>query len=329
MYKTSRDIAFYLVILYVLIAGGWWSYLLYIKNEDALNSKKELLWYAMKEQGVEERQVYLESVEYTRLEEQYSRQNLMILCEGAVLFVLTILGIFRIARSRQKEVELANQQRNFLLSITHELKSPIAGIKLVLQTFQKRKLNETQQQKLTQTGLNDTERLHKLVNDLLLAARVDGGYQYSFESLDLVALLAECIAYAQPKYSGEIDFVIDENNIQAQKVDKMTLSSVFINLLHNAIKYAPKTDKIEISINRNKENAVIQVKDNGIGIPKEEKDKIFNKFYRVGNEDTRQTKGTGLGLFISKKIILAHKGKISTRDNTPQGTIFEVEIPLN
>jgi signal transduction histidine kinase len=327
--KSRKDIIFYLVIFYVLSAAGWWSYLLYLKNEDALTSKKELLWYAMKDNGITDRQFYLESVEYTKLEERYSRQNKMILGEGIVLLLLTILGIGRIAKSRQKELELANQQRNFLLSITHELKSPIAAIKLILQTFQKRKLTPEQTQMLTTNALKDTERLHKLVKDLLLAARVDGGYQYIYEEVDLLELIVEAVGYCQTQYKGVIQLTGEKDIILLQKVDKSTLLSVFVNLITNAIKYAPNTETIEVFVNKNKDTVVVQIKDQGIGIAKEEKEKVFDKFYRVGNEDTRQTKGTGLGLYITQKIIIAHKGRIMIKDNPPQGTIFEVELPIN
>lgn len=324
----GADILFYLVITYVMVAGSWWSYLLYIKNSDALSAKKEVLWLQMKEQGVTDRQIYLESVEYTRLTEQYERQKWMIFGESSVLLILIVLGIWRIAKSRQKELALAEQQRNFLLSITHELKSPIAVIKLTLDTFNKRTLTAEQSKMLTTNALADTDRLNKLVEDLLLAARVDGGYQYAFEPLDLSALVEKCIHIAAPKYSGEIEFNNKIENATLKKGDQSTLFSVFLNIIENAIKYAPDTSKIIVNLMQNKENTYcVEVVDFGQGISKLERENIFEKFYRVGNEDTRKTKGTGLGLYIAKQIVKAHKGNISIKSNQPTGSIFNISLP--
>lgn len=328
MKLKRQDIIFYLVIGYVLLAGGWWSYLLYIKNEDAQNAKKELLWYKMQEDGLEDHQVYLESATYTKLEDRYTRQRWMILGEGFVLLILTILGISKIYKSRQKEVALAEQQRNFLLSITHELKSPIAAIKLILQTFQRRKLSEEQTNLLTNNALQDTERLHQLVKDLLLAARVDGGYQYTFEEVDFLSIVTYCIQDAAPKFAGKIQLETVEEYVYMQHGDASTLTSIVLNLIENAIKYAKDSEIIKVTLNTTKDNCVFSVIDNGIGISKTEKEKVFDKFYRIGSEETRQTKGTGLGLYIVKQVVNAHKGSITIKDNTPQGTIFCVTLPL-
>lgn len=332
MQKKAKgvDILFYFVITYVMVASGWWSYLLYIKNEDALTSKKQVLWYSMKEQGIQDEQIYLESAEFTRLIEQYQRQKWMVFGESSVLLILMIFGIWRIAKGRQKELAVAQQQRNFLLSITHELKSPIAVIKLTLDTFKKRTLTAEQSNMLTNNALKDTERLNKLVEDLLLAARVDGGYQYTFEAIDLKELILESIQIAEVKFDGAIQF---NNNIKQpllKKGDKTTLSSVILNLIENAIKYAKDNPKIIVNLNKHKDNYVcIEIVDFGQGIPKTERENIFNKFYRIGNEETRATKGTGLGLYIAKEVILAHKGNISVRSNEPSGCIFSVILPTN
>jgi signal transduction histidine kinase len=324
----GADILFYLVITYVMVAGGWWSYLLYVKNSDALAAKKEVLWLQMKEQGLTDRQIYLESAEYTYLVEQYDRQKWMIFGESSVLLIFIVLGIWRIAKSRQKELALAEQQRNFLLSITHELKSPIAVIKLTLDTFKKRTLTPEQSNMLTTNALVDTDRLNKLVEDLLLAARVDGGYQYTFETLDLSLLIQKCIQIASPKYSGEIEFNNKVENSMLKKGDQSTLSSVFLNIIENAIKYAPNPSKIIVTLMQSKEHTYcIEIADFGQGISKLERENIFEKFYRIGNEDTRKTKGTGLGLYIVKQIVKAHKGTVTIKSNQPTGSIFHVTLP--
>ncbi len=322
------DILFYLVITYVLVAGSWWAYLLCVKNEDAMKAKQELLWMQMQQDGATDRQAFVESAQYTRLVERYGRQRWMIFGESSVLLALIVLGIWKISKSRQKEVALAEQQRNFLLSITHELKSPIAVIKLTFDTFSKRKLTEAQQKMLTTNALNDTERLNKLVEDLLLAARVDGGYQYIFEPTDLNALIRKCIQLAAPKYSGKIEFDSQVEDALLKKADQKTLTFAILNLIENAVKYAKDTSKIMVKLAMSKDNAYcFEVADFGQGIPKIERERIFEKFYRVGNEDTRKTKGTGLGLYIAKEIVKAHRGQIAVRSNQPKGSIFSIVIP--
>lgn len=323
--KKRSDLFFYIVIFYVLAAGGWWSYLLYIKNDDALKAKKVVLWYQMKEQGIDEAG-YLRSEPYQNLIKRYNRQQYMIMSEGLVLLLFMIIGIWKIAQSRKRELELAEQQRNFLLSITHELKSPIASIQLVLETFRKRELKIEQTQKLANNGLVDTARLHKLVQDMLLAARMEGGYQYSFEPIMLQELLGECIELVQPKYKGIIQLYAPKESV-VQEIDKTMLTSAVLNLLENAVKYAGESEKIDLYLKEKRDRIVIEIWDQGAGIPKTERNKVFTKFYRIGSEETRKTKGTGLGLYIVKQVIDAHRGHITIKDNQPQGSIFIINLP--
>lgn len=325
------DVLFYFVITYVLVAGGWWACLLWIKNQDAMLAKQQVLWVQYQRQIGEEAQyeAFLTTVPNIHLTHQYDRQKWMILGESVVLLSLIILGIWKIASSRQKEIALTKQQRNFLLSITHELKSPLAVIQLTLDTFNKRELTREQQAMLTKNGLSETERLKKLVEDLLLAARVDGGYQYSFEPTDLVALARQCIQIITPKFAGNIDFDNQLEQATIKQGDPNTLSFALINLLENAVKYAKDSSKIIVRLlnNTDKNTYCIEVVDFGHGIPKQEREQIFDKFYRIGNEDTRQTKGTGLGLYIAKEIVKAHRGKLFVRDNQPRGSVFTITLP--
>jgi len=249
----------------------------------------------------------------------------MIIGEGAVFMLLLLIGLWRIYRIRQKELALALQQQNFLLSITHELKSPLASVQLVLETIQKRQLTTDQLQKLSNSGLKENERLHRLVQDLLLAARVEGGYEYVFEAVNLNELLNETIAWAKPKFNGAINLK-NQEELFLSKADKPTLSTAFSNLIENAIKYSGESGNIEVAAFSKKQQIFVEIADSGLGIPKNEREKIFEKFYRIGNEHTRITKGTGLGLYIVKKVLEAHNGSISIRDNQPKGTVFTVVL---
>jgi signal transduction histidine kinase len=318
--KKSGNILFGLIVFYILAAGFWWSYLLHAKNKEVLDAqlqKLEIIQNAnlsKSEKIIQEKDAVLE---------RFSRQRWMIFGEGAVFMILLLVGLWRIYRIRQKELALALQQQNFLLSITHELKSPLASVQLVLETIQKRQLTTEQLQKLSTNGLKENERLHRLVQDLLLAARVEGGYEFVFEELDLNVLLKECVSWAIPKYNGKIVFESSEEALLYAS-DRSTLSTAFSNLIENAVKYSDGSEAINLKAYRRKHQIFIEIADFGHGIPKSEREKIFNKFYRIGSEHTRKTKGTGLGLYIVKKVIEAHGGTINIKDNQPKGTIFTI-----
>lgn len=321
--KKSGNILFYLIIIYILAAGSWWSYLLHSKNQEVKNAQLEKIRYKLKLERVADIE---DSSEMKTVLNRYKRQRWMIIGEGSVFMLILLFGLWRIYRIRQKELALALQQQNFLLSITHELKSPIASVQLVLETIQKRQLTNEQLQKLSTNGLKDNDRLHKLVQDLLLAARVEGGYEYSFSEVHMNELLVECIAWIRPKYSGKIIFEPAENVIILAKGERSTLATAFSNLLENAVKYAENSEKINVKLYKKKDQVAVEIIDEGVGIPKSERNKIFNKFYRIGNEDTRKTIGTGLGLYIVKKVIEAHNGTVTVKDNQPKGTVFSVLI---
>jgi signal transduction histidine kinase len=112
------------------------------------------------------------------------------------------------------------------------------------------------------------------------------------------------------------------------ETEKFAYSSVIQNLVENAIKYSNESANIEVSLYQNNDSVVLEVKDNGIGIPERERSNIFKKFYRIGNEETRTTKGTGLGLFIVKRVVDLHGGKIFVSENKPKGTVVKIILPL-
>ena len=317
-----------LVIVYMLLALGWWSFLLFTKNRDAFIAKVELQKLIMiANQEIENDAAFLQAPIYQEYLSKYNRQEWMILGEALVFAVILVIGIWFINRGYNQQVEAAQQSRNFLLSITHELKSPLASIQLVLETLQKRQLKEDQIKKLSQNALKDTNRLTTLVNDLLLAARVETAYQPHIETLRLDQLL-ETLIEKMKQFHPTAHFEFRQNQEEIfLEGDRTGITSVALNLLENAVKYSSEAPSIITTLHQ-KENAIfLDFSDNGIGIPEQEKLKVFNRFYRIGNEDTRQTKGTGLGLYIVNQIVKAHQGTISVKDNIPQGTIFTITLP--
>jgi signal transduction histidine kinase len=249
----------------------------------------------------------------------------MILGEAAVFLMIFIIGAYKLHLALNKERKLHDQQKNFLLSVTHELKSPLASIKLYLQTILKRDLDLQQQRYFIQNSLKDIERLDDLVENMLIATKIDNkSYSFPKESFNFTDLIERIVERLQThSCSSQVILTKIQKNITLTG-DRFALTSVVTNLIENAVKYSPAC--AEVSVNAFSDNGQIhfQVSDHGIGISDPEKSRIFEKFYRVGNEDTRKTKGTGLGLFIVKQVLDKHQALIKVKNNHPSGTVFEV-----
>jgi two-component system phosphate regulon sensor histidine kinase PhoR len=253
----------------------------------------------------------------------------MILGELSVFIAIFSVGAYFLHKSINSERRLHQQQKNFLLSVTHELKSPLASIKLYLQTIQKRDLDREQQANFIGKCLVDIERLNDLVENMLIASRIDNSsYTFPKEKFDLSELVQTIVNRLQINKCDCNQQVISaqvEPNIELMG-DKFALSSMINNLVENAIKYSGPCEVVEVKLQRKEQSIHLMVADHGIGISDAEKPRIFDKFYRVGNEDTRNTKGTGLGLFIVKHVLDKHEATIKVRDNKPSGSIFEVNF---
>jgi signal transduction histidine kinase len=253
----------------------------------------------------------------------------MVAGEGAVFLSLLIFGIYRTKRAFNQEFELAQQQKNFLLSITHEFKSPLAAIKLSLQTIEKRNLEENQKKEIITRALNETDRINLLIENALFASRLESqNSDYHFEEFNLSIFLVELIENYQTRIFSEsaINLFID-NNINLNG-DKLAITSLVYNLLENAEKYSSAPANISVTLKKINSHLELTFNDLGYGIDPNERNKVFEKFYRVGNEETRKTKGTGLGLYIVKKVVAMHKGTIEIKSNKPMGTIFIIRLPI-
>lgn len=314
-------LVFYLLVFYIMIQLGWWAYLLIQLNTEVYTNKIELVKLREPESSAEK---VMENALIKKLHERWG----MVAGEGLVFLVLLILGITYTQRSFSKEFQLARQQKNFLLSVTHEFKSPLAAIKLNLQTIQKRELDRQRQENIIQRAIQETDRINNLVENALLAARIEAhNLEFQMEKFNL----SECVNTTVQSRTGEfkahsITTEIEDNIFI--KGDDLAISSVVLNLLENAEKYSPVDSGIKVVLKKIKHQAMLCIADNGIGIRDKEKVKVFEKFYRSGNEETRRTKGTGLGLYLVKYIADQHHAHIEIRDNKPVGTLFEVKFPL-
>jgi len=326
--RKGSVILFYVMVAYMFISFSWWTILLLEKNKEVFVEERNFL--ELKNSKVNNPDAEFEnSSAYGVLLKKYESQKRMILSEAVVMMLLLLTGTFQLYRTFSKEIELNRRQKNFLLSITHELKSPLSSTKLSLQTLLKRnKLDDDRYFKLINNSLNDVERLKILVDNLLLSARIeDHSYQPSFELCNISSITEEIFSKSKEVHSlnKNIDFSIQPGLMV--NGDTLALQTIINNIIDNAIKYTADGASIHCHLFEDLNEVIIAVSDNGFGIPQEEKQKIFSKFYRVGNEETRSTTGTGLGLYMVKELLKLLKGKIYVNDNSPKGTVFKISLP--
>jgi two-component system, OmpR family, sensor histidine kinase CiaH len=322
--KTIRKATniYWLMLIYIIAALAWWfislqkqSYLLADFKLKQLNAtidstSSPLFYYA----------------EYNTIVADKKRDTIKHLSEGLFFFALIIVAAIFVFRTVRRQIRLQQQQQNFMMAVTHELKTPIAVARLNLETMQKYSLDPEKQKKLIRTTLEETSRLNFLTNNILIASQLEGGgYQFLKEELDLSDLLKDCMQdfrnrFPEREFSEQID---PDAEI---KGDPLLLQILINNLLENAIKYSPKESPITATLKKNDSVLQLEIADEGPGIPDEEKKKIFSKFYRIGSETTRKTKGTGLGLYLCSKIADDHNADILVTNNTPRGSIFAVQF---
>jgi signal transduction histidine kinase len=248
---------------------------------------------------------------------------------GAALLTLAIVGTAIYLTLTIKAINLSRRQSNFIDSVTHELKSPIASLKLYLQTLNRRQVGPAEQEVFFKDMLEDVERLDQLISHLLDAARLERGRPGPPpEDLRLDDLLRRCAAEVclrQQQPAEIVRFDCVPAIVRAARVD---LELVFRNLIDNAVKYADdEQPRIEIGLRpAGPDRFVASVGDNGRGIPHSLRHRLFGRFVRLGSELERDKPGTGLGLYIVRTMVGRLGGKIRVRDRGP-GTTFEVELP--
>jgi signal transduction histidine kinase len=281
---------FYFLVLYALAELTWWGYLLIASN---------------------------------------AKRMPMILGEGSVFLIILLVGIYFFQRTIKKESEVHQQQQNFLLSVTHELKSPLAAIKLVLQTLVKRDLTKDKRDQLIGNSIEDVGRLDDLVENMLLATRIENNsYSYPKELFDFSELVKSIFDRAIITSENTRNFQQQIEEKISIMGDRFALGSLINNILENAIKYSPNSAVVQVQLYQQSNKIFFIVADQGVGIADSERQKIFQKFYRSGNELTRQNKGTGLGLFIVAQVAKNHQAKVLVSNNQPKGTIFEIIFNL-
>jgi signal transduction histidine kinase len=259
------------------------------------------------------------------------RKTIMFISEGVFFTLMVLGGVYIMLILLKKELKLESQQKNFILSITHELKSPLAAIKLYLQTLLSKPVPPEKQSQFFSHSLYDVERLERLVENVLEAARLERGeFHYDMKPIIPSEVLKPSIqkirSYAEDE---EIDLSINIDEKAEVLGDSHAMLSVFNNLIENAVKYSLSPKRISIRLYQDSKYVYFEIEDNGPGIDKNDIPYIFDRFYRAGNEMTRNTKGTGIGLYLVKKITEAHKGQVSVRsaESGQGGALFQIRLP--
>jgi len=310
-------IIFWVLLCYIIVALIWWLISLEQQNRE-IHDLLQAQILATDKNTKDYTQRWMQ-IENSRI-----RNSIKYILEGITFLLLILIGAFYIYRLVRKQFQVQLQQQNFAMAITHELKTPIAVARLNLETLQKHKLDEERQRKLMDKTLQETLRLDTLINNILISSQLDhNGYKTAKEDVNFSDITRQLTEEIKNRYSDKQVTSRIEEDIQLYG-DPLLLKLLVSNLLENANKYAGKQAQITCCLYRKDRKIVLEVSDEGIGIPNEEKKKVFDKFYRVGNEQTRRTKGTGLGLFICKKIVQSHGGDIHVVDNVPQGSTFIV-----
>jgi signal transduction histidine kinase len=257
-----------------------------------------------------------------QLEEERFQQRNIWLYQSILLLVLVASGIYGVYYSIDSIYQLNKRQNNFLLSVTHEFKTPIAAIRLMLQTSKNPKVKEEKKAELIENSIQNTFRLEELAENMLVSMQIENDkYQYALSKIDLSKMLNQVIDNQSIK--GEITGTIEPGITLTG--DGFIMRMVANNLIENAFKYSDN-QPIEVNLYMQGTKKVLEVKDIGVGIAKEDYKKIYKKFFRVQDEETRTTKGTGLGLFIVKQAVERHRGKVALMANKPRGSVFIVEL---
>ena len=245
---------------------------------------------------------------------------------------ILIFGLVLTIRSVSHELELARMKSDFVSTISHEFKSPLTSIRQLAEMLQSGRVpSEERRQKYYDVLLEQSERLALLTDNILSLAKIEEGRaEFTFETTDISALLTEVVTSIQERVRHEgFDIGLDvEGPIPLLALDRTALSQAVTNLIDNAIKYSGDSRRISVSASLEGQAVAIAVQDFGVGIKGEDIPRVFERFYRGGDELTRTVKGSGLGLTLVREIVAAHRGKVHVMSEPGKGSVFSIRLPL-
>lgn len=313
----------FLLFFYVVAALVFWGVSLEKQSQLLFENEKKLLLVEYKNQThTADFQQQLQQITNKR-----DRRSKQYIAEGSTFLIVILIGATVVFSFYSRTNRLNKQQNNFMLAVTHELKSPLAAIKLNLETLEKRSLDAAQQKLLLQRSVTESNRLNDLCNNMLLASQIEGKqYQAIEEKIEFSDIVTQSIQQFANRFGNRFTLNIGKTSFILG--DAFLIQLAIHNILDNAVKYAPADSNIRVHVHANEQWACCEIADEGEGIAVEEQQEVFKKFYRIGNEQVRKKKGTGLGLYLTKKIIDQHKGSVYLKEPNEKGCTFIIKLPL-
>jgi signal transduction histidine kinase len=302
--KVKRSTLIVLLGTYVLIQFAWWASLLVRLRSD------------------------LHQVAPGRDPAELERWKTMIIGEGSVFFALLVVGLWALWRSAREEQRQRQRERNFTLAVTHELKTPLAAIRLATETLQQGGLSLGETQDLLEETRRASFRLERRIDDILQSARV--GEPLAKSPMDPEETLESAIrALLVGPYAGrQVSFVPAEVPMRTVEGDARGLGLAWSNLIENALKYTRAGDRVEVALTVERDHYTVTIDDAGPGIARSERRRVLQPFVRLGDENTRTADGTGLGLYLADTMVRMHRGRLIIEDSPLGGTRIITRIPI-
>ena len=261
-------------------------------------------------------------------------REIALLVFGIIFFLIIITGLVLNTTFLIREIRRNEQHDAFINAVTHELKTPLASIRLYLETLKKRDIEENKRQEFYDVMLADSDRLLKTVEQVLRAGQSgQPHHKLNFRKVDIGQLARECVDLTRVRHNLSSDTVTFSESLNGErpqvKADADELRAAITNLLDNAVKYSLKDVHVSVEVAELGEKKVaVRIRDSGIGIPSAQLKRIFRRFYRVPGRVMARIKGTGLGLFIVRSVVENHGGKVFAESEGPgQGSKFTIELP--
>jgi two-component system sensor histidine kinase SenX3 len=261
-------------------------------------------------------------------------REVALLVLGIIFFLLIIVGLVLNTTFLIREIRRNEQHDAFINAVTHELKTPLASIRLYLQTLKTREINEEQRQGFYDVMLADNERLLKTVEQVLHAGRAGvRGRRLNKANIDLSKIVGECVDIARTRYNLDPNSLSYTESLDGEAArvfgDADELRAAVTNLLDNAVKYSHKNVQLSVEVAAlDKKQVAVRIGDRGIGIPAAQLKRIFKRFYRAPGRVMARVKGTGLGLFIVRSVVEKHGGRVFAESEGPgRGSTFTIQLP--
>lgn len=260
------------------------------------------------------------------------RRSIYILSVLVVVVAILFGGVLAI-RSTAKELRLAKLKSDFVATVSHEFRTPLTSIRYLAELLQRgRVAEESKKQQYYETITHESERLSRLIENILDFSKIEAGMkEYEFEKTDVVEMCRDLVSRFQEQVAAQ-EFVID-NKIPAKLpkifADREALSRALFNLLDNAVKYSGENRKIEFRVGTDEDKVFLKVKDRGFGIHEDDREKVFEKFYRSGDIQNSTIKGSGIGLTLVLHIAKAHGGEVILDSEPGKGTEVTIRIPID